>query len=80
MRDSKRDTDVSNSLLDSVGEEEGGTIWGTGTEKYDFLKFVFLCELSLNICVISIDIFLFHSDQRNYFYALDFNPLFYIYI
>ena len=31
-RDSKRDTDVLNSLLDSVGEGEGGMIWGNGTE------------------------------------------------
>ena len=34
MRDSKRDTDVSNSLLDSVGEGEGGMIWENGTETY----------------------------------------------
>ena len=27
MRDSKRDTDVKNSSLDSVGEGEGGMIW-----------------------------------------------------
>ena len=27
MRYSKRDTDVKNSLLDSVGEGEGGMIW-----------------------------------------------------
>ena len=34
MRDSKRDTDVQNSLLDSVGEEEGegGMIWENGIE------------------------------------------------
>ena len=32
MRDSKRDTDVLNSLLDSVGEGEGGTIWENGIE------------------------------------------------
>ena len=32
MRDSKRDTDVVNSLLDSMGEGKGGTIWGNGTE------------------------------------------------
>ena len=33
MRDSKRDTDVWNSLVDSVGEGEGGKIWedGNGT-------------------------------------------------
>ena len=30
MRDSKRDTDVQNSLLDSVGE--GGMIWEKGIE------------------------------------------------
>ena len=27
MQDSKRDTDVKNRLLDSVGEGEGGMIW-----------------------------------------------------
>ena len=27
MQDSKRDTDVKNSLLDTVGEGEGGMIW-----------------------------------------------------
>ena len=32
MRDSKRDTDVQNSLLDSVGEGEGGMIWEDGIE------------------------------------------------
>ena len=32
MRDSKSDTDVENSLLDSVGEEEGGMIWENGIE------------------------------------------------
>ena len=32
MRDSKRDTDVQSSLLDSVGEGEGGMIWENGTE------------------------------------------------
>ena len=32
MRDSKRDTDVQNGLLDSVGEEEGGMIWENGIE------------------------------------------------
>ena len=30
MRDSKRDTDVLNSPLDSVGEGEGGMIWDNG--------------------------------------------------
>ena len=33
MRDSKRDTDASNSLLDPVGEGEGGMIWENGSEK-----------------------------------------------
>ena len=32
MWDSRRDTDVQNSLLDSVGEGEGGMIWENGTE------------------------------------------------
>ena len=32
MRDSRRDTDVYNSLLDSVGEGEGGMIWENGIE------------------------------------------------
>ena len=34
MRDSRRDTDVKNSLLDSVGEGEGGMIWENGVETY----------------------------------------------
>ena len=34
MGDSKRDTDVQNSLLDSVGEGKGGMIWENGTETY----------------------------------------------
>ena len=32
MRDSKIDTDVQNSLLDSVGEGEGGMIWENSIE------------------------------------------------
>ena len=32
MRDCKRDTDVKNRLLDSVGEGEGGMIWENGIE------------------------------------------------
>ena len=32
MQESKRDTDVQNSLLDSVGEGEGGRIWENGIE------------------------------------------------
>ena len=32
MRDSKRDTDVQNSLFNFVGEGEGRMIWETGTE------------------------------------------------
>ena len=37
MWDSKRDTDVQNRLLDSVGEDEGGMI----------------CENSIKICILS---------------------------
>ena len=32
MRDSKRDADIQNRLLDSVGEGEGGMIWENGIE------------------------------------------------
>ena len=32
MQDSKRDTDVKNRLLDSVGDGEGGMIWENGIE------------------------------------------------
>ena len=32
MRDRKRDTDVQKSLLDSVGEGEGGLIWENSIE------------------------------------------------
>ena len=32
MQDSKRDTDVYNSLLDFVGEGEDGMIWENGIE------------------------------------------------
>ena len=32
MQHSKRNTDVQNSLLDSVGKGEGGMIWENGIE------------------------------------------------
>ena len=32
MRDSKRDTDIKNRLLDSMGEGEGGMIWENSIE------------------------------------------------
>ena len=40
MRDSKRDTDVLSSLLDSVGEREGRMIWDNGIEtcKLSYVK------------------------------------------
>ena len=34
IQDSKRDTDVQNSLLDSEGEGEGGMIWESGIETF----------------------------------------------
>ena len=34
MPDSKRNTDVKNRLLDSVGEGEDGMIWENGIETY----------------------------------------------
>ena len=39
MQDSKRDTDVKNSLLDSVGEGEAGMIWENSIEMY-----ITICE------------------------------------
>ena len=39
-QDSKRDTDVKNRLLDSVGESEGGVIRENSTETY-----IFICEI-----------------------------------
>ena len=40
MKDSKRDTDVQNSLLDSVGEGKGGMIWENGIQtcKLSYVK------------------------------------------
>ena len=40
MWDSKRDTDVKNRLLDSVGEHEGGMIWEDSIETY-----IIICEI-----------------------------------
>ena len=42
MRDSKRDTDVLNSLLDSVGEGENRMIWENGIEtcKLSYVKWI----------------------------------------
>ena len=34
MQDSKRDTDVKNRLLDSVGEGKDGMIWENSIETY----------------------------------------------
>ena len=40
MQNRKRDTDVQNRLLDSVGEGEGGMIWENGIEtcKLSYMK------------------------------------------
>ena len=40
MRDSKRDTNILNSLLDSVGEVKSGMIWENGIEtcKLSYVK------------------------------------------
>ena len=34
MQDSKRDTDVKNRFLDSVGQGAGGMVWENSTETY----------------------------------------------
>ena len=39
MRDSKRDTEIKNRLLDSVGDGEGGMIW----EKHQNM-YIIICE------------------------------------
>ena len=41
MRDSKRDIDVQNSLLDSVGEGEVGMIWENGIEPGLVIRFTY---------------------------------------
>ena len=49
MQDSKRDTDVKNSLLDSVGEGKGGMIWENSIEMNSGLVvFPTFFNLSLN--------------------------------
>ena len=45
MRDSKRDTNVQNSLLDSVREGEGGMIWENGIET---------CIIAYKKCITSL--------------------------
>ena len=47
MRDSKRGTDVLNSLLDSVGEGEGGMIWEDGIETCIIYKKGIACPGSM---------------------------------
>ena len=34
MQDSKRDTDIKNRVLDSMGEGEGGIIWENSIETF----------------------------------------------
>ena len=41
MRDSKRDTDVKNVILDSVGEGEGGMIWNMNY----WHMYIIICEI-----------------------------------
>ena len=41
MQDSKRDTDVKDRLLDSVGEGKGGMIWKNSIETCIFI----ICEI-----------------------------------
>ena len=64
MRDSKRDTDVLNSLLNSVEEGEGGMIWENGIEtciisfkiiidKYGPIAIYFVV-LGLSLCTFSV--------------------------
>ena len=41
MQDSKRDTEIKNRLLDSMGEGEGGMIWENSIETY----ILTICEI-----------------------------------
>ena len=54
MRDSKRDTDVYNRLLDSGGEGEGGMIWENGIETCIILykkRITSLCSMQDTGCL-----------------------------
>ena len=48
MQDSKRDTDIKNRLLDSVGEGEGGMIWENSIETYIFSSVQFSWSVESN--------------------------------
>jgi len=48
MQDSKRDTDIKNRLLDSVGEGEGGMIWENSIETYIFSSVQFSRSVESN--------------------------------
>ena len=50
MRDSKRDIDVKNRLLDSVGEGEGGMIWENGIETWK-KRIASLCSIQDTGCL-----------------------------
>ena len=47
MQDSKRDTDVWNSLMDFVGESESGMIWENGIETHKLSYVKRITSLSL---------------------------------
>ena len=50
MQDSKRDTDVKNRLLDSVGEGKDGMMWENGIET---CKLAYVKELPVQVrCMI----------------------------
>ena len=42
MQDSKRDTDVKNRLLDSVGEGEGEMTWENSIESCIYVKYTYV--------------------------------------
>ena len=51
MQDSKRDTDVNNRLLDSVGVDEGGMIWENSIETCILPGTFLKCKLFILICL-----------------------------
>ena len=61
MRDSKRDTDVWNSLLDSVEEGEGGMIWENGIFKFFLLYNIVLVLPHINMNPPRVSVLYFKS-------------------
>ena len=51
MRDSKRDTDVKNRLLDSVGEGKGEMSWNNSSNILVLFRFIILFIFTLQYSI-----------------------------